>query len=210
MRLPKPILLTFGLLFGFFAVLLAARYVNQPYTFHGSLLASPVAAADFALTDQNSNVFHLSDVKGQAVLIFFGYTFCPDVCPATLTRFKQVRAELGATSEQVKFILITVDPERDPPERLQAYLQNFDPTFVGLTGTMPDLENVWKSYGVFREKKFADGTESASGHAALHTDYLVDHTVRIYAIDPQGNLRLTYTADITARELADDVRELLK
>ncbi len=170
----------------------------QPYTFHGTLLEPPSPAADFALTNQDGQTARLSDFRGNFVLLFFGYTHCPDVCPATLTQFKRVKADLGKDAERVMFALVTVDPERDTPERLKEYLSQFDPSFVGLTGSLADLEPVWKSYGVYREKQTGEG---AAG-------YLMDHTARIYAVDARGNLRLTYTMDTDTNDLTQDVRYL--
>ncbi len=120
--------------------------------------------------------FRLSDQKGQIVLLFFGYTHCPDVCPVTLSHFKQIKADLGDQADQVRFVFITVDPERDTADQLSQYLPNFDPDITGLTGSRQSLESVWKSYGVYQAKQEVG---SAAG-------YLVDHTARTYLIDQQG------------------------
>ncbi len=170
----------------------------RPYTFHGSLIDPPVPAVDFTLTDQTGQPFRLSEQAGNVVLLFFGYTSCPDVCPATLTQFKRIRTEMGKEADRVRFVLVTVDPQRDTAERLRQYLTGFDSSFVGLTGTWLDLDQVYRSYGVYQ-------AIPVPGPA-----YPVDHTDRVYAIDPKGNLRLTYTSDTTADDLAQDVRQLLK
>ena len=170
----------------------------RPYTFHGSLIDPPVPAVDFTLTDQTGQPFRLSEQAGNVVLLFFGYTSCPDVCPATLTQFKRIRTEMGKEAGRVRFVLVTVDPQRDTAERLRQYLTGFDSSFVGLTGTWLDLDQVYRSYGVYQ-------AIPVPGPA-----YTVDHTDRVYAIDPKGNLRLTYTSDTTADDLAQDVRQLLK
>jgi protein SCO1 len=193
------------LLFGFavligLSVTLSAGILARPYTYQGSLIDPPVKAADFTLVDQNGQPFRLSDQRGKVVLIFFGYTHCPDVCPVTLTRYKQLRAELGDQAGQVRFVFITVDPERDTGKTLQKFLGNYDPAVIGLTGSRAELEPVWKSYGVYEAKV---QTESADA-------YLVDHTARVYAIDAQGNWRLTYPFEMDTPAILDDVRHLLR
>ncbi len=182
-----------------FATIMAGRVLfSRPYTFHGSLIDPPVPAPDFALADQHSGTFRLSAQKGRAVLLYFGYTNCPDACPAALTQFKKIRNTLGRDADSVRFVFITVDPARDTADHLRDYLAGFDPAFVGLTGEFLDLDLVYRGYGVYQAIP-VPGLE-----------YLVDHTDRFYVIDPQGNLRLTYTTDTPAADLAADIRELLK
>jgi protein SCO1/2 len=136
---------------------------------------------------------------GKVVLLFFGYTRCPDVCPLTLADFKKVKAQLGDQADQVRFVFITVDPERDTPNILSKHLANFDESFIGLTGSREELEPVWKTFGVYQEKQ---DTGSAAG-------YLVDHSSRVYAIDRRGDLRLTYTFGTEPEAIAQDVAQLL-
>ncbi|MCZ7569458.1 MAG: SCO family protein [Ardenticatenaceae bacterium] len=178
----------------------ASMLMAQPYTFHGSLINPPIPASDFILTDQHGQRFRLSDQTGHVVLLFFGYTSCPDVCPTPLTKFKQVHAQLGARADRVRFVFITVDPERDTVERMRNYVGAFDPAFVGLTGSTAELEAVWRAYGVYREK---GGEEGASGYA-------VDHSTRIYLVDAQGRLRLTHPFGETADDLAQDTGHLVE
>ncbi|HSF80093.1 MAG TPA: SCO family protein [Anaerolineales bacterium] len=170
------------------------------YTFKGSLIDPAVPAADFELIDQSGASFRLSEQKGKVVLIFFGYTNCPDVCPITLTEFIRIKRELGDLAEEVRFVFITVDPERDTVERLRSYLPSYDPAIIGLTGEQGQLEQVWQSYGVYQARQ---ESESAAG-------YLVDHTARIYAIDKQGNWRLTYPFEMDRKAVIEDVRYLLR
>ncbi len=108
---------------------------SQPYAFHGSTIEPPMRVADFTLTSHAGTPFRLSDQAGKIVVLFFGYTSCPDFCPTTLMEFKKVRARLVREAEHTQFIFITVDPERDTPDKLRAYLNSFDPAFIGLTGT---------------------------------------------------------------------------
>lgn len=190
---------------GLVAVIVGFTFTG-PYTFRGSLIDPPVPAADFTLTDSQGSDFTLSNQSGSLVLIFFGYTTCPDVCPATLGEMKQIRERLLADSrladkaDSVRYVFITVDPQRDTAERMGKYLATFDPTFIGLTGSEAQLNPVWKSYGVYRA---ISETESAAG-------YLVDHTARVYLVDQDGNLRLTYAFGTPVDDILQDVRYLLK
>ncbi|HLA98721.1 MAG TPA: SCO family protein [Anaerolineales bacterium] len=181
-------------------LLMGRQVLSGGYTFQGSLIDPPAPAADFALRDQNGEVFRLSDQKGKVVLIFFGYTHCPDVCPITLTDFKRIKDELGDLAVEVRFVLITVDPERDTVERLRNYLPGYDPSFYGLTGERAQLEKVWRSYGVYQAGQEAEG----------EAGYEVEHTARIYAIDKHGSWRLTYPLEMGRKAVIEDVRHLLK
>jgi protein SCO1/2 len=183
-----------GLIF-IFGVVLA-----RPYVLRGSLIEPPAPAPPIQLTDQNGTVFDLAQTKGKLVLIFFGYTTCPDVCPATLADMKRVQEGIGNQSAQVKMVFITVDPQRDTPARLKEYMAIFSKDFVGLSGTQPELEPVWKAYGVYR----------AIRPGTTDKDYLVDHTARIYVIDKQNRLRLTYPFGETVDDMLADIRFLLK
>lgn len=178
----------------------ATQVWEEPYTFKGSLIEPPIKADDFNLNDQHGHPFRLSDQRGEVVLIFFGYTHCPDVCPVTLADFSQIKEQLGEEAKRVNFLFVTVDPERDTPERIAKHLANFDTDFVGLTGDAEELAQVWGAYGVYAEKANAG---SASG-------YLVDHSARVYAIDVNGNLRLTYAFGTESRAMAQDVVHLLE
>lgn len=172
---------------------------TQEYTYQGSLIDPPVPAPEFRLTDVNGDKFELNALDGKAVIMFFGYTSCPDVCPVTLSDFLQIRSRLGEAAEEVSFVFITVDPDRDTPERMKRYLTNFDPEIIGLTGSRGELEPVWSSYGVYQEK--SEGSEK--------DNYLVDHSSRIYVIDKQGNLLLTYLFGTENNVIAEDVHHLI-
>lgn len=193
-------LLIFGLaiLVGLIAVFLLLGS-QRAYTFQGSLIEPPVAAPQFELTDMDGQPFQLSDLDDQVVVMFFGYTGCPDVCPVTLTEFLQIRSKLGEAAEDVSFVFVTVDPERDTPERMRKYLTNFDPEIIGLTGERGELEPVWADYGVYQAKA-EGGSES---------NYLVDHSSRVYVIDADGNLRLTYLFGTENQLITEDVRHLV-
>jgi protein SCO1/2 len=192
------------LIFGFAILIgLAAVYIllgnTRSYTFQGSLIDPPVGAPKFVLTNVDGQPFQLSELDGQVVIIFFGYTSCPDVCPVTLTDFLRIRDKLGRRADQVSFVFVTVDPERDTPERMKKYLTNFDPEIIGLTGERSELEPVWASYGVYQLKADA-GSEG---------NYLVDHSSRTYIIDQEGNLLLTYMFGTENESIVADVRHLV-
>lgn len=170
------------------------------YQYNGVVIDPPAPAPDFTLTDQHGQPFRLNDQRGKAALIFFGYTNCPDVCPITLSEFKRVKALLGDQAERVKFIYITVDPERDTVTRMAEYMPNFDSQFVGLTGDPAAMEQVWKEYGVYIQKQEAG---SAAG-------YLVDHSTRTYLIDPDGNWRLNFPYGMEPEKIVRDLRQVLK
>ena len=173
----------------------------QPYKFRGALIDPALPAAAIELPVTTGGTFRLSNHAGRIVLIFFGYTSCPDVCPTTLSDLKQVRETLGEDADQVQVVFITVDPERDTLGRMADYLSLFDQGDIGLTGDIEQLEPVWQAYGVYR------AVDTASQTAA---GYLVDHSSRVYLIDQQGNLRLTYTFGTPPEDIAADVAYLLE
>ena len=175
-------------------------FLDQNYTYKGVLIDPPAPAADFALSDQYGQQFRLSEQRGEVVLIFFGYTYCPDVCPVTLAEYKQIKASLDDKAERVRFVFITVDPERDTRERVGEFVANFDPGIIGLTGDPATLETIWKDYGVYAEQHDL-GSDAG---------YLFDHSARIYLIDPQGNWRLNYAYGMDANGIVQDILHLLR
>jgi len=170
-------------------------------SFRGSELQEPVTVQDFALTDQNGRPFRLSDQRGQVVLLFFGYTQCPDVCPTTLATWKKVHEALGSDAGRVRFAFVTVDPERDTPERLGLHVNAFHPDFIGLTGSQEELQSVYDIFDVYFEKDTSSG--SALG-------YLVSHTATMFVIDPEGQWRLRETYGTPAEDIVHDVQQLLR
>lgn len=187
-------------LFILIAVLaLEALLLTRRYTLRGSVIEPARPAPDIMLYDANNQIFHLEQQRGKIILIFFGYTSCPDVCPATLSEMKQLKARLGEAAQKVIFVFITVDPDRDSQERLKRYLSGFDSTFIGLTGSTKELTKVWQDYGVVRE---ITGDNTTKG-------YLVNHSSRIYLVDTKGILRLTYAFGTPVDDMLSDVRYLL-
>ncbi len=199
MKVRHVVLLGIAVVIGLAAVI-GAEVLACPYTYQGSLFEPPVKADDFSLPDQFGETFQLSAQRGEVVLLFFGYTHCPDVCPVTLSEYRQVSELLGDRSEQVKFVFITVDPERDNRETLRDFLDNFGIPIQGLTAEQSALEPVWEEFGVYHEKV---DVGSAAG-------YLVDHTARIYVINKQGELQLTFPFGTSSEAMAQDITHLLK
>ena len=194
-----------GLLAG---LLLAAAVVfSRPYSFHGSVIQEPYPVYDFRLPSGPASEFRLADQRGSAVLLFFGFTNCQDVCPTTLASFKQIQQRLGKDAGRVKFVFITVDPARDTPQVASQYANGFDPAFAGLSGTEQQLDPVWKAYGVYRN---IIHSENAPAGGDNHGSYDVEHSSQVYLIDPAGNLRLTYSYGTPVDDILQDVRQLLK
>jgi protein SCO1/2 len=156
---------------------------------------------DFTLTSHHGDnrKVSLQDYRGKVVLLTFGYTHCPDVCPMMLSRLKQLQGRLGNRHQEVQTLFITFDPERDTPARLQTYLALFDATFVGLTGTAKDIGAIARQYLTSFEK--LDGTLAAG--------YLYDHSDYIYLIDREGRLRRRYRSEAPLKIIANDIKHLL-
>jgi protein SCO1/2 len=160
----------------------------------------PLAQAhDFTLTDQHGQPFRLSDQRGKVVLLYFGYTSCPDVCPTTLAALAAVRRALGPDAQKVQVVFITVDPGRDTQEVIQRYLASFDPSFIGLRGTQAKLDPIIEAYGV---------TASADSHDTHAHDYKVTHSSYVYVIDPAGRWRMVLHEDDKVEDIVSDVRYL--
>jgi len=172
----------------------------RPPVFHGQILQSSEPVADFALKAHTGQQVRLSDWRGRWVALYFGYTFCPDVCPTTLAQLAQARRRLGADAARVQVIMVTVDPERDTPERLAAYMSAFDPTFVGLTGTPAEIAAVAGPLGVYFARQEVKG---AAG-------YLVDHTASVLLLDPEGRLRLIWPPNTSPELMAEDLSYFLR
>lgn len=156
-------------------------------------------AKDFALTDHNGKPRSLADFKGKAVVVFFGYTHCPDVCPTTMSEMAAVMQQLGPQADRVQVLFITVDPERDTQELLSKYVPAFDPRFLGLTGDKAATEKVAKDFKVFYQK--VAGKEAGS--------YSMDHTAGSFVFDPQGRIRLFVRHGQGAEPIAHDLKLLL-
>jgi protein SCO1/2 len=173
----------------------------KPASFRGTTYAEPYPpASDFALARGDGGSFRLSQMRGQVVLLFFGYTSCPDICPTTLAELNQAMGKLGADADKVQVVFVSVDPARDTPERVQEYVNHFNPGFIGLSGSEAELAGVWRDYGVFRE--IVEGT-SALG-------YIVNHTARVTLIDGNGNMRISFGFETPADDIVHDLNLILK
>lgn len=155
---------------------------------------------DFALTDHNGQRFELSSLRGKAVLIFFGYTSCPDVCPTTLSKISEVYKSLGNDSKRVKTLYITVDPSRDTPAILKDDLSNFDVDALGLTGTKAEIDKVVALYGA--QYEIIPTPESAA-------KYTVAHTATLYALDTAGRTRLELPYEAKVEEIVAGLKAIL-
>jgi protein SCO1/2 len=156
---------------------------------------------DFSLLDPDGKVRTLSDFKGKVVVMFFGYTQCPDICPTTLTEMQQVMALLGPQADRVQVLFVTVDPDRDTAAILKQYVPSFDSRFLGLRpADEAALEKVTKDFKIYYKK--VPGTSPNS--------YTIDHTAGSYAFDPEGRLRLYIKHAQGPETLAHDLKELLK
>ncbi|MDR3454871.1 MAG: SCO family protein [Rhodoferax sp.] len=157
-------------------------------------------ARDFSLTDQNGQLRGLKDFRGKVVVLFFGYTQCPDVCPTTMAELAEAKKALGKDGDKLQVLFVTVDPERDTPQVLKGYMGNFDPSFLALRPTPDKLAEVAKDYKVYYKK--VDGKTP--------TSYTMDHSAGSYVYDPQGNLRLYYRYGSGMQALVSDIQLLLK
>jgi protein SCO1/2 len=165
------------------------------------ITGSTAFGKDFSLIDPDGKVRTLADFKGKVVVMFFGYTQCPDICPTTLTEMQQVMTLLGPQSDKVQVLFVTVDPERDTAAILKQYVPSFDPRFLGLRpADEAALEKVAKDFKIYYKK--VPGTSPGS--------YTMDHTAGSYAFDPQGRLRLYIKHAQGPETLAHDLKELLK
>lgn len=183
------------------ALLLAACSDNSKPSFSAIDLTGADYAKDFALTDHNGQARTLKDFRGKIVVMFFGYTQCPDVCPTSMTELAAVKKLLGPDGDKVQGLFVTVDPERDTPEVMKSYMANFDPTFLALYATTPEqLAAVAKDYKVYYKR--VEGKTPGS--------YTMDHSAGMYVYDTQGRLRLYSRYGTGAGALGADIKLLLQ
>jgi protein SCO1/2 len=157
-------------------------------------------ARDFAVADHNGRMRSIKDFQGKVVVVFFGYTQCPDVCPTSMAELAEVKKILGADGERLQGLFVTLDPERDTQEILKAYMANFDPTFLALRPELDKLPQVARDFKIFYKK--VDGKTPGS--------YTLDHSAGSYIFDPQGRVRLYSRYGSGAPALASDIRLLIK
>ena len=198
----KTLLVGIGSFLLILMVGVAVLVFAKPASFRGTTFGEPYPAApEIVLDRSDGSIFRLSKMRGGVVLLFFGYTSCPDVCPTTLAELKLALAELEEEdAAQVKVLFVTVDPERDTPQRVQEYVDHFNPAFIGLSGSQVDLERIWTVYGVYRE--IVEGTSAAG--------YILNHTARVTLIDQQGNMRVSFGFDTPVEDIVHDLKLILK
>ncbi len=178
-------------------VLLAAT--RAPHEFTATVFSSASPAPEFELTGDNGDSVALSQFDDEIVLIYFGYTFCPDICPASLAELAGATSLLSTEErERVQVLMISVDPARDTPAALREYMDFFDPAFIGLTGSDAEIAAVAADYNVYYQAE--EGTAA--------TGYLVDHWAGVYVID-RGQLTASFSFGTSGAEIAADVREWL-
>ena len=181
------------------ALALAACSPDKP-KFNGIDITGADYAQDFTLTDHNNQRRSLSDFKGKVVVLFFGYTQCPDVCPTSMAELAEVKRLLGADADKLQGVFVTVDPARDTTELLKAYMTNFDPTFVAFVPTPDELADVAKRFKIYYKKQ----------EGKTPTSYTMDHSAGSYVYDMQGRVRLYSRYGSGAKVLAQDIETLLK
>lgn len=185
-----------GVVVGLFVV---PQFVEEPHEFVGTVLSNPQPAPQFTLTADTGERVSLESYRGQVVLMYFGYTFCPDICPASLAELADAADLLGDKADEVQVVMVSVDPARDTPEALSEYMDYFDPSFVGLTGTDSEIRAVADAYGVFYQAE--EGTAA--------TGYLVDHLASVFVIDKDGDWVELLNYGTTGDQIAADVKEWL-
>jgi len=157
--------------------------------------------ASFSLIDHNNAVFDNSVLKDRWSFIFFGYTHCPDVCPTTLSVLNSVAQKLGDLDEDIRFVFLSVDPERDTPEQLAQFVSYFNGDFIGVTGTPEGIEQITRQLGVLHIR--AQPEEGASG-------YLVDHSASVFLFDPDGRYHAVFSPPLSADAIAGDFKKMLQ
>lgn len=155
---------------------------------------------DFTLVNQDGKVTHLKDFRTKAVLLFFGYTYCPDLCPLTTAKMGLLQQRLAKEGTPVQPILVSIDPDRDTPERMKAFLGGFEGNLVGLTGSLSAVRRTADLFRVRAEKQEAPGLDP----------YLVTHTLYLFLLDGTGRLRYVFPADVDDGLLADGVRKITR
>ncbi len=176
------------------AALSAAIFFALP----GETTKPSAIGGPFQLVDQNGRAVTDADFKGLTLLVFFGFTHCPDICPTTLFEISEVLKRLGADADKAAALFVTVDPERDTPEKLKDYLSSFHPRIFGLSGTPAEIEAVKRAYRVYAKKVLLEGGE-----------YTMDHSAVIYLMDKQGRFVAPFNLKRTAEEAAADLKRRL-
>jgi protein SCO1 len=179
-------------------IVLSACSAPEPISFHSANMTGVEYGKGFRMLDTDGRERTLADFRGQAVMVFFGFIQCPDVCPTALSRAVAVRELLGDEADRLQMLFVTVDPERDTPEIIKNYLQAFDPSFVGLHASPERTREITDSFFVIYNK------------VPTGDSYTMDHTATSYVFDPAGRLRLAVSHIMPADLIAEDIRTLLR
>ena len=179
--------------------LLVAACSRTPVEFRNTDLTGATFARQFTLSDHNAQTRSLDDFKGKIVMIFFGYTSCPDICPTTLSRLAEVMKALGPEAERVQVLFVSVDPERDTAERLKDFVPWFHSSFVGLHGDAAQTKAVAEEFRIFSSRR----------EVGSQLGYVLDHSSGAYVFDPAGRLRLYVRDTASVEDIVADIRQLL-
>ena len=179
--------------------LLLAACSRAPVEFRNTDLTGATFGRQFTLSDHNAQTRSLSDFKGKIVVIFFGYTSCPDICPTTLSRLAEVMKALGPEAEKVQVLFVSVDPERDTAERLKDFVPWFHSSFVGLHGDAAQTRAVSEEFRIFSSRR----------EVGSQLGYVLDHSSGAYVFDPAGRLRLYVRDTASVEDIVADIRQLL-
>jgi len=196
----KRSVLGFGTLLMLSLIVWQGLLYGRSHVWHGFAMQPPKPAADFTLTAHTGKRVSLHDFRGKLVLLYFGYTFCPGICPTTLANVAQVLHQFGTKAKQVQLLMISLDPERDTPEKLAAYVPYFHPSFIGLTGSVEEIAAIAPLFGIYYEKQAS--TDASS--------YWVDHSATLMVIDQHGIMQLLIPFGTAVQDMATDLAFLLR
>jgi protein SCO1 len=186
-------------LFAALACLLLVACSRAPVEFRNTDLTGATFGRQFTLNDHNAQTRSLGDFKGKVVVIFFGYTSCPDICPTALSRLAEVMKVLGPEAEKVQVLFVSVDPERDTQKRLKDFVPWFHPSFLGLYGDAAQTRAVSEEFRVFSSRR----------EVGSQLGYVLDHSSGAYVYDPAGRLRLYVRDTASVEDIVADIRQLL-
>ena len=176
---------------------------QKPTKFNAMDVSGAPWGQSYSLPDLEGKTTNPASFPGKVTAVFFGFMYCPDACPTHLTKMGEVKKLLGKNADQLQLVFITVDPERDSAEQLKKYLASFDPTIVGLRGSLDQTRAITKDFRVFYKK--VDTKDSARDPKA----YTIDHTTFTYVFDGQGKLRLVIPHDLAVEKIASDISHLI-
>lgn len=181
--------------------LLWQRFGPRPAPQYGVVVNASAPVADFKLDSTLGEPKALSDFADRYIVLYFGYTTCPDICPTTLADLGKAEKLMGAAAERMQVIFITVDPERDTTQRMRDYLAYFSPNFIGMSGSLEETERIASQLGVVYEKRY---------HSDSATDYLMDHTATVIVLDPQRRPQVIFPYGVTGEQMASDLLTVIR